>query len=148
MAFRFSLETFLRFRRSVERQQELKLLHAVQEVVALTEDIEIVERSISAIRESEYQELGPVVRAAQLHFDALRCSVLRERRQELENSLAQRQQVRARCQAEFQAAHRDRQAVEILREEQLQRYLREETRQEQKRLDDMFLLRREYLLRR
>ncbi len=148
MAFRFPLETLLRLRRSVERQQELLLLRAVQEVVAVTQDMAMLDHSISAIRESEYQEAGPTVRAAQLHFDAVRCAVLRARRRELEAVLAQRQQTRTRRQAEFQAAHRDREAIEVLREEHLQSYRRDQTRQQQKQLDDMFLLRREYLRRR
>jgi flagellar export protein FliJ len=144
MAFHFSLETFLRYRRSVERQRELKLLHAVQEVVSVTQEIAIVDGSISATLESQ----SHAVTGAQLHFDGLRCSVLRERRLQLERTLVQRQKFRALCEREFHAAHRDREAVEILREEQLQSYRLEEDRREQRRLDDIFLLRREYLLRR
>jgi len=148
MAFHFSLETLLRFRRSVERQRELSLLQAVQQVVSSMKEIEVVDHSISVIQKNEHQNIGAVVRAAQLHFDGMRSSVLRERRRELEKVLMQRESLRAQCQKEFQAAHRNREAVEVLRGEQLNRYEREKTRRDQKQMDDLFLLRREYLQRR
>jgi len=148
MAFHFSLETLLRFRRSVEQQQELKLLQAVQQVAFIAQEIENVDRSISAIWENQQRELGLAVKAAQLHFDTLRRSILQERRSELEKILAQREQVRARCQKEFQSAHRACEAVEILRKEQVLQFQKEQTRREQRQMDDTFLLRRAYLSRR
>lgn len=147
MAFRFPLETLLRFRRSVERQQELKLLEAVRQVMTTMQEIEMVDHTISDIQENEHREMGTAVRGAQLHFDVLRCSLLREQRQELEKVLAQREKVRARCQDQFKSAHREREAVEILREDQLHHFQQEETRREQRQMDDLFLLRREYLRR-
>jgi len=111
-------------------------------------EIEVVDHSISVIQKNEHQNIGAVVRAAQLHFDVVRSSILHERRRELEKILLQRESLRAQCQKEFQAAHRHSEAVEVLREEQLRRYQQEEMRREQKQMDDLFLLRREYLQRR
>jgi flagellar export protein FliJ len=148
MAFQFSLETLLRVRRSIERQQELKLLCAVRQVVSTVQEIEMADRAIAAVWASEQQELETEMRAAQLHFDAAWRVVLYERRKGLEKVLAEREALRAQCQKEFQAAHREREAVEVLREEQRERYRGDEERREQAQMDDLFLIRREYLLRR
>jgi flagellar export protein FliJ len=144
MAFHFSLETLLRYRRSIERQRELRLFRAAQEVQAIAQEIGTVNGAIAAIHESQ----AHAATGAQLQFDLIRGSVLRGRRRGLEADLLRKQAAKVRCEKEFQSAHRDREAVEVLREEQLQDYRPEEDRREQRRLDDIFLLRREYLLRR
>src|SRR5262249_28692930 len=110
--------------------------------------IEAVDRAIRAISTSEQDGLTTALPAAQLHFDIWRRAVLREFRKSLEKALAEREAFRAGCQKEFQAAHREREAVEVLREDQLEGYLQEEARREQRQADELFLIRREYLLHR
>jgi flagellar export protein FliJ len=148
MPFHFPLETVLRFRRSLERQKELRLLEALRQVMAVKQGIEAVDRCAADILEDQHREMARAVPAAQLHFDRLRFSILKERRLELGKVLAQREEVFAHCQKEFFDDHRARESVEVLRQHQLQIYQQEERRREQRRLDDLFLLRREYLLRR
>ena len=148
MAFQFSLETLLRVRRSIERQKELKLLHAAQQVVSVKQEIETVNHAITATWKSDQGDSGMTVCAAQLHFDISRRVVLWEHRKGLEKILSEREALRIQCQREFHAAHREREAVEVLREEQCELYRREEARREQRQVDDLFLIRWEYLLNR
>jgi len=148
MPFQFPLETLLRYRRGIEQQRELKLQEAVQRLIAVQREIGAVDESVRWLEENELHELVSGLRASQLHWDRLCLSALAARRLELEELLAQREQERARCQTEFFSAHRDREAVETLRKEGLGRYLQEQARREQRRLDDLFLMRREYRNRR
>jgi flagellar export protein FliJ len=144
MAFRFPLETLLRYRRSVERQCELEFLQALQQVVAVQHEIEMVDGQLAALKTSGLRELETGVTASQLHFDAQRESVLASRRAFLMIELERREGLRLQRQQEFQHARREREVLESLRQQHHQAYLREEARREQKRLDDLFLQRREY----
>ncbi len=148
MPFQFPLETLLRYRRGIAGQTELRLQEAAQRVAALRREIETVGDCARRLENDKLRGLESGLQASQLHFHNLRRLVLESRRIELERILAQAEEARTDCQAEFQRAHRDREAVETLRREGLGRYLQDEARREQRRLDDLFLLRREYLRRR
>jgi len=148
MPFRFPLQTLLRYRQSVERQQELRLLEANQQVAAVRLQIENVEQSKLALAAEERRELAAGVSAAELHFHILLRSLLAKKRGLLDHELARCEELRRQRHAEFQRAHQDREAVTALRANQQRTYEQQESRREQRRLDDMFLLRREFLLRR
>ncbi len=148
MPFRFPLQTLLRYRHGIEQQRELRLHEAAQRVAAVRREIEMVDHCAQRLEQGELRELASGLKASQLHFNRLCRSVLMSRRLELQELLAEEEKNRAHCQAEYQSAHRDREAVETLRKEGQGRYLREEARREQRRLDDLFLLRREYMRRR
>jgi flagellar export protein FliJ len=147
MPFHFSLETLLRFRQSLERQKELRVMLALRRVAETRLEIEAVDRCAAEVRSDQLEEMRRKLPAAQLHFDRLRLSVLQQRREELECLLSERQSALETLQKEYWEAHRARESVEGLRSEWLQVYRQEESRREQKRLDDLFLLRRHYLRR-
>jgi len=148
MPFRFPLQTLLRFRQSLERQQELRLQEAHQQVAAIRQQIARVRQSRAELDLEELRELQSGVSAAQLHFHILVRSLLAKRRESLEGELARREESLRERQQEFQAARRQREAVAALRDGQLRAYTQTEARREQRRLDDLFLLRREFLRRR
>ena len=148
MPFRFPLQTLLRFRQSLERQQELRLQEAHQQVAAIRQQIARVRQSRAELDLEELRELQSGVSAAQLHFHILVRSLLAKRRESLEGELARREESLRERQQEFQAARRQREAVATLRDGQLRAYTQTEARREQRRLDDLFLLRREFLRRR
>jgi len=147
MAFRFPLQALLRVRQSVERQQELRLQEAKQRVAAVERKVDEVERSRAALGQFEREELQIGVSAAQLQFDVLLRSVLMRQRKELETERARREELRDQRRRELQFARQQREAVESLRTQGLRAYREEQNRREQRRLDDLFLLRREFLLR-
>jgi flagellar FliJ protein len=143
MAFRFPLAAVLRFRKSLEHHEELRLLAANQEVAQARQRIAQVDEHLAARRAREAGELQSSLTAAELHFEVLCRSMLHQRRLELEQELARKQEFRAERRATYQQARKSRQVVDTLREHQFQLYQQQQARREQRRLDDLFLLLRE-----
>jgi len=147
MAFRFPFEVLLRVRRSLERQQELRLQEANLRVAMLLRQIEDVHSGMENIEARRRPQLESGISAAELQFDVLCRSVLTQRRHALEKQLVEAEARRHSCAENFREARRQREVMETLRRHQLQDYHQQEARQDQRRLDDLFLLRRAYLRR-
>jgi flagellar export protein FliJ len=145
MAFRFPLEALLRVRQGLERQQELRLQEANHRVAALRRQIEDTLREKENIAVQRRSQLESGVSAAELQFDLLCRSALTARQDALEKQLVEAEGFRRRCSEDFQKARQQREVVDTLRHHQLQDYHQQEARQGQRRLDDLFLLRRSYL---
>jgi|HubBroStandDraft_5_1064220.scaffolds.fasta_scaffold275616_2 flagellar FliJ protein len=147
MAFRFALETLLRLRQGLERQQELRLQAANHRVAMLRQQIEDVRNEIGNIeaRRSPQRESG--ISAAELQFDVLCRSVLAERQNTLQKQLAEAETYRRARSEDFKQARQQREVMDVLRRQRFEDYRQEEARQDQRRLDDLFLLRRAYLRR-
>ena len=145
MAFRFPLETLLRVRQGLERQHELRLQEANHLVAMLRQQIENVHSEMHNISARRQPQLQSGISAAELHFDALCRSVLAERQHAFEKQLLEAEALRHVRSEEFLQARRQREVIDTLRRHQLQTYQQEEARQDQRRLDDLFLLRRSYL---
>lgn len=144
MAFRFALQSVLHLRQSLEHQQELRLRAANQQVARVQHAIEQMEARREQMRTVRAQELGGGLMAAELRFE-LQCeeAVVRQRR-EWEAQLARLQQLRDQQRAILQQARQAREMLEAVRDRQLEAYRRETARREQRRLDDLFLLRRSF----
>jgi flagellar export protein FliJ len=147
MAFRFPFEVLLRVRQGLERQQELRLREANLRVAMLRRQIQDVHDETEKIAAQRRPELESGTTAAELQFDVLCYSVLTERRHTLENEMLKAEALRHSCCADFQQARRQREVVDTLRLRQLQEYQQREARQDQRRLDDLFLQRHAYLRR-
>jgi flagellar export protein FliJ len=147
MAFHFSLAALLRYRQALERQQELRLLEANQRVVAAQRRLEDADHLLAAIAAEDAGKLKSGVHAAELHFDLLCRFLAGARRKELEKQLLLCQKARTHRLEAFQQARRQRETVDALHRRQFELYHQQETRREQQWLDDMFLLRREFLRR-
>jgi len=147
MAFRFPLESILRLRQNLERQQELLLYQANQKVFALTRQIEELDAGMTENARYESARLQSGVSAAELQFDLLCRSVLLQWRHDLATKLTEARSQRDAQAESFRQARRQREVIETLRRHQLQAYNQHEARQDQRRADDLFLLRRTYLER-
>jgi flagellar export protein FliJ len=147
MAFQFSLDAILRLRKSLERQQELLLHEANQQMAALQARIANLNAHLSQHAAQEDLQLASTLSAAELQFIQLSRSVLLVQRSGLEKRLASTQAVRDSRMASFQQARQQREVLETLRQTQTQVYRQHEARQNQRRLDDLLLLRRAYLRR-
>jgi flagellar export protein FliJ len=147
MAFQFSLQSVLHLRQSLEHQQELRLRAANQLVSQMQDGIERVEMGRRQWRDRQAQELSAGMTAAELRFALERDSDLLAYKTELEKKLAQLQQLRDHQLEIFQQARQARKTLETVRNRQQRAYQRETLRLEQKNLDDLFLLRKEYLRR-
>ncbi len=147
MAFRFSLAAVLLFRQKMENQQEMLLLESNQRVDRVRTEIEKADSALNSIAQREAHQLNSGLSAAELQFDLLCRSVLLRRLQTLEKEMAQAEQMCAAQRAVFRQARQQRETLETLKAHQLELYLQQETRQEQRSLDDLFLLRRAFLRR-
>jgi len=147
MAFRSSLDTLLRVRRGLERQQELLLQQANARVATLQQELVRIRSQIDADAVRELQHLQSGLTAAELHFDLLCRSALFLRRRQIEGELLQAEALREARGQSFRGARQQREILETLREQQLAAYRQESDRRDQRRIDDLFLLRRAYLPR-
>jgi|SRR5579863_43254 len=147
MPFHFPLQTVLHYRQSMEHQQELKLRAANQQVARAQHLIEQMDLQRKELRSMEMEELSSGTSAAELQFGLLREAAMLRRQREFEQQLIRVQQLRDQQREIFQQARRAREMLESLRDQQLQLYKEDAARREQRSLDDLFLMRREYLRR-
>jgi flagellar export protein FliJ len=147
MAFVFSLEALLRFRKSLEHEEELLLQEANYQLSLVQRHISDVDSQLESLHKRLQQELQQGLSAAELHFRN-ECGVtLLQHRTRLEQEAVQKEKLRRERLESFQVARRGRELVETLRQHQSQLYRQNEMRQEQRRLDDQFLSRRSFLRR-
>lgn len=144
MRFRFTLEGLLRVRKSLEKQEEQKLAVAVGEVRRLTTLLENVRGQIRSSDASMEKRLAAGARGADLHLLCLERVLLERREQTLAPLRASALAEMQKQQANLQTARRERKVLDTLREKQLHHFVLTETRREQQRLDDAYLLRRSY----
>lgn len=143
MAFHFPLAGVLRFRKSIEHQEELGLLAANQQVTQTEQRIVEVDERTAASLAREARQLESGLTAAEIQFDVLCRATLARRRLELEEELEQRKKIRDRQLETYRQAKRSREVLDTLRDHQFQLYRQQQLREEQRQLDDLFLLRRE-----
>ncbi len=147
MPFRFPLQAVLHFRQSMEHQQELRLRAANQQVARVQRMIEVADARLLNLHSTQSDELGAGTTAAELQFTVLCEKGLMRQRHELESQLAQVQQLREQQGEIFRRARQARETLEGVRDQQLDLYKKDAAGREQRSLDDLFLLRREYLRR-
>jgi flagellar export protein FliJ len=147
MPFHFPLQAVLHYRQSMEHQQELRLRAANQQVARAQHLIDQMDLQTKERRSIEMEELSSGTSAAELQFGLLREASMLRRRREFEQQLIRAQQLRDQQREIFQQARRAREMLESLRDQQLHLYKKDAARREQRSLDDLFLMRREYLRR-
>jgi flagellar export protein FliJ len=147
MPFHFPLNTVLHFRQSIEHQQELRLRAANQQVARVRHVIEQVDARRRELDSAQTKELGSGMTAAELQFGLLCEGELLRHRRELGQQLARLEQLREQQREIFRRARRARETLEAVRDQQLRLYQKEAARREQRSLDELFLLRREFLRR-
>jgi len=145
MPFHFPLQTVLHYRQSMEHQQELRLRTANQQAARAQHLIEQMDLQRKELESRAMEELSSGTSAAELQFGALREAAMVRRRREFEQQLTRVQQLRDQQREIFQQARRAREMLESLRDQQLSLYKKDAARREQRSLDDLFLMRREYL---
>lgn len=147
MALHFRLQAVLHLRQSLEHQQELRLRAANQQVARVRHLIDQMEahRQQALQRQSEALLVG--VTAAELRFGVLCDTELLRHRRELEHQLKKLLQARDQQMEVFRQARRLRETLESVRDLQLRSYGKEAARREQRAMDDLFLMRRDYVRR-
>jgi len=144
MAFHFTLEAALRFRRSLEEQQRLRLETLVGRRASLLSELELLRQSSFRLQqETRHAMLRHPTPAVEIHFATARLEGLQHRQQQLEEQRRELQTTIGEQRRRFQQQRRDREALESLRDEQWHDYRLWQQRREQARLDELHLLLRQ-----
>jgi flagellar export protein FliJ len=147
MPFRFRLETILRLRENLEHREELLLQSANQRVVQLRSQIEACLRELEERSASQRSRLGQGAFAAEIQFELAGDESIRNRRKVLSAELKKAEQARDHQRDRYQKVRRDRETLESIRRRQLEEHTVTEKRRAQRTLDDLALMRREFLRR-
>ena len=139
MAFRFTLDSVLRLRRSVEHQQELLLHSANNNLAEVCRKIDSLGRVVAHLRDRREREMSTTVAAYQLQFEEICDSVLAEYRRQLESDRLKAEETCAQQAEAFRKAHRDREILDTLRQNDFRDYWRDQDRRRQRELDDLLL---------
>jgi len=141
MAFRFTLDSVLRFRESVEHSEEAALLLIVRQIIEAEQELQQVDAEQVRIREQREKDLALKLPAAHLMEITERELELKGAADELRVRLQQLETQRLTQLGVYQIARQDRQVLSELRERQRHAYQLQQKRQEQKTLDDLYLTR-------
>lgn len=141
MPFRFSLESILSFRKNVEHAEELSLNKILQEIASAQQEMQRLQKEHQMFRAQRDRDLSKGLPAAYLQE-------LTEKEQYLENAvevigarLKDLDNQRMTQLAILRAAQQNREVLDEMRKEKHATYQREQSRREQKALDDLFLAR-------
>lgn len=141
MAFHFSLQSVLRFRWIAENQAELRLHEANRALQLKKEEIARLDAYVGVRRERWRHEVSGGSFAAELQFEALSEASLQSRREQLVEAAKKLAAGRDQQREVFQKARMDREILESLRDQQLRVQKAEETRRDQRALDEAILMR-------
>lgn len=145
MAFHFSLQSLLRYRRSKEREREVAWQRASAEVLRIEAQVHDVDLEMARLCQCRAELLPSGMHASELQWYEFQRSAFRARRQWLEKNLQEAARQREACRQHFLLAKQQRETVEKLRDLQREAYRIESERTEQQQLDDLYLLHRFHL---
>jgi hypothetical protein len=141
MAFLYRLETLLRLQRSIERQEENRLLVQVARVSHFRTELQASESLRAQRKRAAWREHEESVRAIFLQFAAEWDAAARKREKGIQEQLkaaeaAQRKQMKV-----YQDARQKREILEGLKDQQESAYAMEQLRRIQKDLDEAHIFR-------
>jgi len=139
MPFRFSLESVLGLRKSLEKIEEIALHRIVQEITDVNLKIRQLELRQNSLREQRDRDLARSLPAAHLQDLAEQEMWLTKSAEAMRALLRELEAKRLEQLAKFQKAHLEREVLSEVREQKYNSYQREQLRQEQKQRDDLFL---------
>jgi flagellar export protein FliJ len=142
MAFRFSLETLLRFRINCERRERLVLEALASQITQVLGQIASEDQLTLAARHQVAERLGRGMTGWELAWETEVANVRKRIRLQLLELLAQLEEKHHAQQETYRRARQKREILEKFRERKLLLYRQEQTRREQQALDEIFLLRK------
>lgn len=141
MAFHFSLESVLTVRKNIEEQMQLKL--AREQMMLSNHQARLVDLQgkRQELSESvEERKKKPMLGRMFLYYmEAMRIQELQMRI--LQTTIAAQKNVVEKVRADLAQAMKQRKIIDVLREKELEKYLLEMRRREQKESDEQALLR-------
>ena len=142
MSFRFSLATVLRLREIAEEREERLLGRISSQIAQARENLDNVQIQYADLLRRRELELERRMAAAELHISYGQMRALEEMQKNTQDELDKLEALRGQQLKAYEVAHRNRELLEGMREEQLQLFHLEQVRQNQKTMDDVFASRR------
>jgi flagellar export protein FliJ len=143
MGSEFPLASVLRFRQSVEQREELALQKTQLELARVRRAIEQADVEIARLQLGKEVALQNPTPAADLQAMLQAAEAAKERKKSLLATLHTVEQHRAEQMKAYHAAHQGRQMLSDMETRHLAAYELEQNRNQQKRLDDLFVSRRQ-----
>jgi flagellar export protein FliJ len=141
MAFRFALAAVLKYRKNLEQREYLALGKVLQEIAQVELQLQqCEERRSEAILQRE-SEASRGIASIHLQDAYERERNLERQRDELQIKRQELRVKRQQCLKAYELARQKHEILEELRNQQLSVYVLEQSRREQRRVDDMFLSR-------
>jgi flagellar export protein FliJ len=141
MAFVFTLKTLLRLRELREASELRSLRSLAAEVLAVRAEIEALETAGEEQQRGVCRDSLQGISGADLHMHLRRQTLVRERRELLAQKLKELEKAREAQQDIYMGVRQEREALSTLREQHLAAYEEEQSRREQRQIDDLFLVR-------
>ncbi|HEY2545800.1 MAG TPA: hypothetical protein VGI46_07040 [Candidatus Acidoferrum sp.] len=141
MAFRYSLQSLLRLRQSIERQEEQRLFAFAAVVARLRAEIEQFQQEELEARRAELQEMSPASSGASLQYAAYCRLAFETASSKLELQLREAEGKRLAQLRVYQTSRQKSEILRGLRERQEAAYELDLARREQQTLDEAFLIR-------
>lgn len=141
MAYRFPLAAVLRLRESIERREERNLQILQMEIVRVSRAIEELTAAIAGTRDAQERAMRQPVPAGHLHSVLWECQSAANKKNALLNHLDALKKKHDQQMQVYRDAHRDLERLADLYSRNKQAYTAEETRTQQKQLDDLFVAR-------
>jgi flagellar export protein FliJ len=142
MPFRFPLAAVLMVRENAEEREERALKKVQLETAHVSRQIEEVNAEIASAHDAREQSMRNPIPAFQLQAYLTQLELAAEKKKILLHHLQNLRLELDRQMKVYQACHRDREALSNMLEKQREAYNREQAREQQKQLDDMFMSRR------
>lgn len=138
MAFRFPLGSVLRYRESVERQEELKLRKLQLEAAGVRRAVEQAAMEIAIAQQARETAMQQPLPAAHLQAMLRVADAAIEKKRNLLGVLQKLEERRVEQMQSYQTAHRKRQMLSDLETRQRDSWDLQQVKTQQKALDDLF----------
>ena len=143
MAFRFTLEAVLRYRRSLEDREQTRLQALLVRRAGLQAQLQRNRQAQMQLQQELHQELQGAPRLArEIHLSVAGLRAVEQREVFLQSQMQPLQAEIAAQTARYRQERRKRELLESLRDTQLGDYRRQQQRRQQAMLDELYLLRR------
>ena len=142
MSFHFTLNGLLRLRESLERAELQRLQSIAAAVILARTEVELLEEKMDAAQRRICNTVMTAgMTGAELHFEGMREDARNVLRSELLKDLSELERRRKDQQERYMQARMQRQIISNLYERQHAEYDLNQSRREQQRIDELFLIR-------
>lgn len=141
MAFRFSLQTLLNLRRSLEKQEERLLQALNRELALLRQGIESLGREEISSRKERNRRLFGGLTGSDLRLVLVEENLQLQRRSQFEEREQVLQTEQRQQQSTYRGARQKRELLDHLRQRRVVAFQREQEKRHQQAVDEAFLFR-------